>query len=194
LRSAYRPPDRDKYLVEAEIKKLLSAANRVLSERNYLLLFFSAHTGCRPSEILNVTAKDFRWKEGNVRVKTLKQKIDKRTGKQKVVFRDVDMAQDCVKVLKKWVQTQPQTKTLWPFTRQYAWKLFKKAAEAARLSSSYTLYSLRHGRVIHLLQITDRDYDYVMGQMGHSDVNVTMSYAHILPGVRQQYRDRMKGF
>lgn len=194
MKGSYRPPDRNKYLTEDEIKRLLRAAEQVMNERAFMLLYFSAHTGCRPSEILSVTPSDFRLDEGNVRINTLKQKKDSRTGRVKKVFRDVDMAEDCVRAMKKWLKGIPRSKKVWPFTRQYAWQLFKKAARAARLSKSYTLYSLRHSRVISLLQITKRDYEYVIAQMGHSDVNVTMAYAHVLPDLRKKYRDRMKGF
>lgn len=193
MRGAYRPPDRDKYLLDEEVAKLLKAAKRVLKERPYWMLYFSAHTGARPSETLNVTPEDFRWKDGIVRIRTLKQKIDKRTGKQKVVIRDVDLAPHVVKELGKWVAGQPKKKPLFPCSRITSWRKFKKAAKAARLGGTYTQYALRHSRVVYLLALTEKDYDYVRTQMGHSDVNVTMVYSHCLPEVRQNYRDRMRG-
>lgn len=191
---AYRPPDRDKYLMGPEIVRLLNGAKKVLRERSYMMLLFAAHTGARPSETLAVEPSDFRWREGGCRIRTLKQKVDPKTGQQRVIHRDVDLSEDAVKELKPWVQKQSSGRPLFPYSRVWSWKAFKKAAAAGGLRGAYTQYSLRHSRAIFLLQVTEEDYKYVQQQLGHSDVNVTMVYAHVLPEKRKEYRAKMKGF
>jgi integrase len=161
-------------------------------DRDYHFLLLSARTGIRPSEALSIIPDDFRWDEGNVRVRTLKQKKDERTGKQKVIYRDVDLSDAFIDEFRPYSDEFGTKDRIFPFSRITAWRIFKETASAAGLSKTYTLYSLRHSRCIHLLEATDKDYRYVMGQMGHSDVNVTMSYVHVLPETRQEYRKRIK--
>lgn len=181
----YRPPDRSKYLLQDEIKALLKAAEGV-GAFEHQFLRFAANTGVRPSESNVVRVKELFATENRVRVRTLKQK--KKEGETKVrdVFRDVDLAPDYVKDLSRWAKAKTPMEKLFPRSRVTLWKIFKRAAKAAGLSGSYTLYSLRHSRCIYLLEWTG-DLLYTSQQMGHSSLDVTKVYFHCLPSKRDNY-------
>ena len=180
----YRPPDRSKYLLQDEIKVLLKASEGIGPFENHFLRF-SVNTGARPSEVNEVRAASFHQSENRVRVRTLKQKSVE--GKPpRDVIRDVDLSPDYAKHLATWTRGKASNELLFPRSRQTLWTIFKKAAQMAGLSETYTLYSLRHSRCIYLLEWT-KDLPYVSQQMGHSSLDVTKVYLHCLPSKREEY-------
>lgn len=203
----YRPPDRSKYLLDDELALLYKAAKCWKTQWWYYLLYFYGETGARPTEGLAVTRKQFNDAYGIVTVATIKQKKRKKKklidGVETIVEvdakrppRDIDLSKEAYATLKPFLDTKEPDERLFGCTRQWEWQLFKRAAREAGLSASYTLYSLRHSRCIHLLRVTKRatgayDYGYVQKQMGHSNVNITMSYVHVVPEEREKYRNML---
>lgn len=184
IEGRYRPPDRSKYLLQEEIKRLLKAASKI-GDFQARYLTFVANTGVRPSESNAVRAKDLFSEENRVRVQTIKQKRDEQ-GKQRLVFRDVDLNPDYAKELRGWTRAMKAPEVLFPRSRQALWSVFKRAARLAGLAPSYTLYGLRHSRCIYLLEWTD-DLLYTSRQMGHSSLDVTKVYYHCVPSKRENY-------
>jgi len=194
-----RPPDRDRYLLADEVGKLLEAAretgvevhSHLKPEDPHRFLSFQANTGARPAEALLLRAGAFTLQENQVKIQTAKQKKNKRTGKVRKIFRDVDLAKEYVDSL-DWLPASPQI-PLFDFSYTTAWRIFKRAAAAAGLKKSYSLYSLRHTRAIYLLEWTG-DLKYVQQQMGHSSIAITSVYLHCVPSARAKHRKKLGAF
>lgn len=178
--NVYRAPDRSKYLLADEIKVLLQAAEKI-DPFHHAYLKFMSNTGVRPSESNQVRREDIDTNQLFIKVKTLKQSQD-----QKEKPRDVDISQDFAKGFEFWLKDKNTTDKLFPRSRVSLWSKFKKAAKAAGLPGTYTLYSLRHSRAIYLLEWTG-DIDYVCRQLGHSSIDITRCYLHVLPSKREEY-------
>jgi len=180
----YRPPDRSKYLLKDEIKRLLASA-RSMGDFAFQYLSFEANTGVRPSESNTITVRDVSVAENRVRVRTLKQKA-KAGEKAREVHRDIDLSPGYSKQLDKYLRGRSPEEILFPKSRVTLWRMFKDAARRAGLSKSYTLYGLRHSRCIYLLEWVN-DLFYVSQQMGHSSLDVTKVYYHCMPSKRESY-------
>lgn len=179
LEGKYRPPDRSRYLLADEIKRLLDAAGTT-GELEDRFLSFMANTGVRPSEANVLRMQDVHPFQSRVNVLTLKQR-----GKEH--RRDVDLTPEFSRRIAEWIKGRAAAEALFPRTRQALWNIFKKVAKAAGLSNAYTLYSLRHSRAIYLLEWTKGDLVYVANQLGHSSIDVTRKYLHCLPSKREDY-------
>lgn len=189
MKVAYRPPDRDKYLLKDEIESLLSAAKKG-RERDYRYLQFMAMTGVRPSESNVIRKMDIYPEEHRVHVKTIKQKMKKKKDgsfeKADDVYRDVDLSEKYAKDLGRWIKKVKPEGVVFPFCRQTAWRIFQRAAKKAGLPSGYTLYGLRHSRCIYLMEwLGESELTYISQQMGHSSLDVTKVYVHCIPSKRK---------
>jgi integrase/recombinase XerD len=184
--------DREKFLSEAEIRKLRrTVEDKALADlqkgrttwpRFWMAIDLAASAGLRVSEIANL-------KIGNLYLNTREPRI-KVTGKGNRT-RDVFISRDLMKHLSgflKWKRTMDESldknefllvsshgKSYSTRALQYALKV---SLSKAGLPNYYSIHSLRHSYGTYLYQRT-KDLRLVQKQLGHSSITTTTIYADV---------------
>ncbi|BBO73078.1 hypothetical protein DSCW_04950 [Desulfosarcina widdelii] len=184
--------DREKFLSEAEVKKLRrTVEDKALADlqrgrttwpRFWVAIDLAVGAGLRVSEIANL-------KVGNLYLSTREPRL-RVTGKGNRT-RDVFISRDLMKHLSsflKWKRTMDEPldkdefllvsshgKSYSTRALQYA---FKVSLAEARLPKYYSIHSLRHSYGTYLYQRT-KDLRLVQKQLGHSSIATTTIYADV---------------
>jgi integrase/recombinase XerD len=173
-RFAYLP----KFLTEDEINRLLAAPNISTEEgiRDRAVLEIMYATGLRVSELVNLKTADVDLLAGLV--------VCYGKGNKQ---RRVPLGKSAI----HWLQQYAAMKAGYgkqsspyiflhrgrQFTRQIAWAMIKRHAEAAGIKN-VSPHTLRHSFATHLLQ-HGADSRSVQALLGHSDISTTQIYTHI---------------
>ncbi|GEM_PF-332494 len=173
-----------KYLTGAEIQKFLCEAR---SRGTDVFSFCSviAHTGCRISEILELSKESFDFGEGTVIVRSLKKR-------KKIVFRAIPLPPVLMNQLCHWLLTgilSPDR--LWPWSRMTGYRRIREVMQSAGIRGAFaTPRGLRHGFAVRAVQ-ANVPLNLVQRWLGHADVKTTTIYTHVTGPEERELASRL---
>ena len=147
--------------------------------RDALIIELALGTGLRVSEISNLRIEQLHLKKGQ---NSLFVKHGK-GGKDRVVQFSAKLKEQILEYL-----AYRQTNTLYLFPSKHGEQItasgiqqvFKKWAMKAKLSSHYSIHSLRHTYAVRLYKASGYNLRLVQKQLGHSSVSTTQVYADVM--------------
>ncbi|MFC7782900.1 site-specific tyrosine recombinase/integron integrase [Rossellomorea sp. GCM10028870] len=169
------PKSLPKYLNENEFARVkIVTENLALRDRALMLLLFSS--GCRSSEVSNLSIKDVNLEKRTAEV----------TGKGKKI-RKVHFSEECALVLKDYIQTRickgtdplflcNSDQRLGPKSIYY---ITRKIGKKAGLNQSLHPHCCRHTFATNMLA-RGATIEFIADELGHSNLNTTRIYARIL--------------
>lgn len=161
-----------KYLTSDERWRFLSAAACQPRPEVHTLCAVLAHTGCRLSEGLSLTAASFDLTDGFVAIRCLKKR-------SKVpIVREVPLPPDLLNLLCDVHDIDRSfTGRLWTWSRSRAWQLVKQVMHEAGLPAGphATPKGLRHGFGLHAIRC-GVPVNLVQRWLGHASMNTTAIY------------------
>jgi len=173
------------YLTASERKAFLLSAKEE-SRENRLFCSVLHFTGCRPSEVLELSPSSISLSEQVIVVRTLKKrKLDKQGRVKQAQYRsipvpeavidDLDLVFDLRRILK---EHKNSTKPLWSMSRVTSWRMVKRVMTRANIKGKQaTAKGLRHGFGIAMLSgEKPAPLNIVRDLMGHSSTITTEIY------------------
>ncbi|MBK2126106.1 site-specific integrase [Fangia hongkongensis] len=163
-----------RYLSAEEEQRLLDAVNDIYFQYKNIITL-ALNTGMRSGEILSLEFKDINLNKEYVALRS------ENTKAQKMRYvplnqKSIDALQSQIdNKLSKYVFTNPRTKE--PYTKNRDW--FKKLLEQADIDN-FRFHDLRHTFASKLI-MRGVDLNTVRELMGHSDIKMTLIYAHLAP-------------
>lgn len=158
-----------RYLTEDEEKRLLAGCTATLRP----IVLCGLHTGMRRSEILDLQWQDVDLDQRLICVRKTKSKKKRYLPINKVLLetlKALPRLKDC-----PYVFANPESKKRW-YDQQTAWEYALKRGEI----TNFRFHDLRHTFASRLVQ-AGVPLKAVMELLGHSNIQVTMRYAHLAP-------------
>jgi len=193
----YDPKGNRLYLNAEERAAFLDVA-RQRSARDRTLCETLHYTGCRPSELIEITPARIDLSGGTVTIRSLKKRRDS-SGEQKVVYRAVPVPPDYLDTLDTAHgirQTQKSRKRgqapIWPLSRVRVWQIVKGVmieagiADAAHRSPK----GLRHGFGVNAV-VKGIPLHMLQKWMGHAQLSTTTIYADAIGKEEQDIASKM---
>jgi integrase len=169
---------RERYLSDDELARLMAAVRsrrHVHQPRDYAFFALLANTGIRPSEARALRARDI-----GARGRWIRVKREKRNGPHPTT--SLPLARPVAAIVQEYVNTLTERDALlFPFTKRQSGRLFHYYGARAQIPQTLRLYSLRHTCGMRLWRHTG-DLRLIQAIMGHSRLQASRSYEHILPG------------
>lgn len=169
--STISPDGHRKYLTRRETDQfILLARNESMSV--YTFCWFLTETGCRISEALAISPRNFDFSAGLVIVESLKKR---RTG----VFRAVPLPARLLRALDGWIRRQAITPEarLWPWSRMTGYRRVTEVMRKAGLTGPWASpKGLRHAFGVRAVQ-SGAPLHLVQRWLGHADMKTTAIYA-----------------
>ena len=187
------------YLGAAEHAAFLAAARRQ-SARDRTLCETLHFTGCRPSELLEITPARMDLAGGTVTIGSLKKRRDA-FGKEKVVYRSEPVPPDCLDTLdtahdlrKAQASRKQAAQPIWPITRTRVWQIVKRVIIGAGLSDApqRSPKGLRHGSGMNAA-VPGVPLDMLQKWLGHAQLSTTAISADAVGKEEQDIARRMWG-
>ena len=156
------------------------------------------YTGCRPSELIEITPARIDLSEAMVTIRSLKKRRDKR-GKQRVVYRSVPVPADFLDTLNTANGIREAQKTpklakapIWPLTRVRVWQIVKGVMIEAGIPDAphRSPKGLRHGFGINAM-VNGIPLHMLSKWMGHAQLTTTAIYANAIGKEEQDIAARM---
>lgn len=169
-----RPQSLPKFLNEQEYARVkLVAETLPLRDRAIVLFLFSS--GCRRSEVSNLTVQEIDLEKRTAEVKGKGKKI-----------RHVHFSVECALVLKDYLRTRSHDKTDSLFMSRFGLPLqasgiyfiTKKLGRKVGLKQSLHPHCCRHTFATNMLA-KGADLEFIADEMGHADLNTTRVYARV---------------
>ena len=190
-RSLYDSKGQRKYLTPAEREAFLRAADSAARQVR-TLCYVLAHTGCRISEALALTADRVDLKGGSLIFESLKKR-------QAGIFRPVPIPPDLLDALNLVHDLRSAQKRrdrgrgvrLWPFARNTAWRHIGAVMKGAKISGLHASpKGLRHGFGIKAVTV-GVPLNMVQRWLGHAQLSTTAIYADAQGAEAAQLAARM---
>jgi integrase len=191
----FSPAGERLYLTAAERNRFLIAAKEE-SRENRIFCSTLHYTGCRPSELLELTPSSISFDENVIVVRSLKKRKKDSKGREKAPqFRSIPVPEKLIDELelvfdlrRKKQDKARFSKPLWVMSRSTSWRMIKRVMSRADINGKQaTTKGLRHGFGIAMLTgAKSAPLNIVRDLMGHSDTKTTEIY---LQAIGQEKRD-----
>lgn len=188
----------DKYLKKDEASRFLNVARhraeigRKVPVRDYFIIHLALTTGLRVMEIAALKCRDL-FLDGQVCSVFVRKG---KGNKKRLVYFTGPFRNHCKEYF-KWKQTigesieseEPlivSSNTGDHMTTRAIQKVFKRAAEKAKLNPNYSIHATRHTYACFLLKASNWNLRLVQKQLGHSKISTTQVYADVMmPDVKK---------
>lgn len=148
--------------------------------RQGLLWDITLNGGLRISETLNICPCDINYIENKIKIKTLKRKKEYKVD---LLF-PAKTILICKKIINHIIISSEDK--LFPYTRQWCWKCFKKILLKAGLSDKYSPHALRHTHGIVISEITKGNTVSIAKRLRHSNLNYVGRYTHLTDKIQEE--------
>ncbi len=168
---------------EIELKVLLNNT-KVTHLKNIVL--FALYTGCRLNEIINIQWKDINLNE---KVLTIRNKVNYKTKTGRI--RQIPISESLYTLFCEMLSVSgniislcdPEcylfSKNGYKFSRDFISKKFKEILRAVNFPEKFHFHCLRHTFITNLIK-SGVNINYVKEIAGHSEIQTTMNYIHIV--------------
>jgi len=154
-----------KFITYDELNKLLENAENY---RDKLIIKFLFYTGVRVSELIKIKKNDIIFEDGFV-------KVYGKGGKERIV----PIPKELLNELKDYIN-KINTENIFPLSSRQVERIIKYIAKNAGISKKVTPHVLRHSLATTLLS-KGVDIRYIQEILGHSSLNITQIYTHVVP-------------
>lgn len=187
------------YLNAEERAAFLKAARRQPA-RDRTLCEALHWTGCRPSELLEITPARIDLSGGTIAIRSLKKRKDA-SGQQKIIFRSVPVPPEFLDTLtiahgirEAQKNRKKAAKPIWDISRVWVWQIVKRVMIEAGIPDAphRSPKGLRHGFGINAT-VSGVPLDMVQKWMGHAQLSTTAIYADAVGKEEQDIAARMWG-
>ncbi|WP_424934451.1 tyrosine-type recombinase/integrase [Amaricoccus macauensis] len=187
------------YLNAVERAAFLTAA-RTRSARDRTLCETLHHTGCRPSELVEITPAHIDLSGGTVTLRSLKKGTDG-SGKPRMIYRAVPVPPDYLDTLNTAHGIREAQKhrkraqvPLWPLTRVRVWQIVRAVMIEAGIPDAphRSPKGLRHGFGVNAV-VRGVPLHMLSKWMGHAQLSTTAIYADAIGQEEQDIAVRMWG-
>ncbi|MBL4893006.1 MAG: site-specific integrase [Rhizobiaceae bacterium] len=184
--------------LNAEERAIFLAAARKRPARDRTLCETLHFTGCRPSELIEITPARIDLSGGTVTLRTLKKRKDL-SGHQKIVYRAVPVPPEFLDTLNTahGIREAQQARTrrnapIWPLTRVHVWRIVKSVMIEAGIPDAphCTPKGLRHGFGVNATT-SGVQLNMLKKWMGHASIETTAIYADAVGKEEQDIAARM---
>jgi integrase len=191
-------PAGNRLYLNAEERAAFLAAARRQPARDRTLCEVLHWTGCRPSELLEITPARIDLSGGTIAIRSLKKRRDA-AGQQKVVFRSVPVPAeflDTLDIAHGIREAQKSRKkaavSIWALSRVRIWQIVTRVMEQAELPDgpNRSPKGLRHGFGVHAI-VQGVPMHMVQKWMGHAQLSTTAIYADAVGKEEQDIAGRM---
>lgn len=174
-----------KYLSRQELDAFILAAHTLERPEVRTLALVLAHSGCRLSEALALTAQSIDISQGVIVFQTLKQREALRYRAVPLPDTTLD-ALELVHRLRKTQKSKAKTRPLWAWGRTQAWKHIKAVFEVAGIKGvQASPKGLRHGFAVRAMETT-RNPRLVQKWLGHRSLETTAIYMDLVGSEERQ--------
>ncbi|MBY0374221.1 MAG: site-specific integrase [Bryobacteraceae bacterium] len=175
-----------KYLTRRERSDFIEVATSWPRQDVATLCLILAHTGCRISEALGVTAASVERSEQFLALRSLKR----RNGT--VVIREVPIPQSLLAALDRHHDLGDRGQLLWSICRSQAWRLVKEVMREADVPPGphATPRGLRHGFGLHAVRC-GVPLNLVQRWLGHASLKTTAIYLQAMGDEELEIASRM---
>ena len=154
-----------KFITYDELNKLIENAENY---RDKLIIKFLFYTGVRVSELVKIKKNDIIFEEGFV-------KVYGKGGKERIV----PIPKELLNELKDYIN-KINTENIFPLSSRQVERIIKNVAKKAGINKKVTPHVLRHSLATTLLS-KGVDIRYIQEILGHSSLNITQIYTHVVP-------------
>jgi len=154
-----------KFITYDELNKLLENAENY---RDKLIIKFLFYTGVRVSELIKIKKNDIIFEEGFV-------KVYGKGGKERIV----PVPKELLNELKDYIN-KINTENIFPLSSRQVERIIKNTAKKSGISKKVTPHVLRHSLATTLLS-KGVDIRFIQEILGHSSLNITQIYTHVVP-------------